>query len=473
MARTDVELVEDDLPPADPPADAGRDGGQGEGRGRRRALLLGAAVVAVLVVVGVVGQSVVAARERARLAALADVPGVVDPFDGPVRAVSTSTDDRLLWPYARTADGWLVAPYVSDEGMASVQAVDPADGEVRWRTDLLTLPDPEHNPAECHPLGSDGQRLACHVTDGYLDDDGDWLDGTARRLVVLDLDDGSVLADLGDDLPAGWSWTRFTVMGDLVVTTGADAAGRHVRATSAAGEVVWETPLPGTERDQWITLTATAEVLAVQTADGVHVLDRTGAVRQTIADEESVVRATLGAAVVVEQLVGDGVVLVEGADSHALTGRWVPLVADDGSADGLVLTSDRTGLRAWSRDGRPRWTAETMRGAATAVVLDGRVTVAVAGDVVTLDAATGREVWRADGLQPEAGIATDGRLVLGLARGKGTTSDTVVAFDLHDGSTAWRATLPHEVDALLPQHGTLTALSMGNVTGGFTVSVLR
>ncbi|MBF0688037.1 MAG: PQQ-binding-like beta-propeller repeat protein [Cellulomonas sp.] len=503
-ARTDVELVEDDDGTTGAPPGGGRQPGGAADHGdddptgasrrtRRRVLVLGAALVAVLLAVGVVGQAVVASRERARIEAVAGLPGVVDAVDGPVHVLRSGADDGFLRASSRTPDGLLVTSTQGEDGAASVRAFDPADGTVAWEVELIApgdvlepLPGGEvvRSGGWCEEYGRDGDLLVCLADNGVSVVGRGTLSQvapTTTRLLVLDAHDGSVVSDLSAAVGEPLSSTSVAVLDDLVVLAGADGSAVHVRAITVDGSVEWETTFPTTTTTaygSYAEVHATTDGVAVVTADALMLLDASGAtVQGHQMTPDSHVRGTVGDAVLVLDLTQDGetTVVVRPDGVRSLPGRWVSLAVDDGSAPGLLLTSDTSGLHAWDLDGDPLWSSEQPANQQDAVLLDGRVIAGYATELFALDAGTGAERWRVGGLLPEATVATDGRHVLAMAPAPGGSAPQVlVALDATSGGVAWRVTLPDEVTALHPVHGVLAAYRVDGSTGdaGPVVTVL-
>lgn len=481
-ARRDVELVEDDEPGTSgaPPPGAGPaargpgdDAADGSHRTRRRAIVLGAAVLAVLVAVGVVGQAVVTSRERARIAALAGVPGVVDLADGPVRVLRTGVTDGIRRATVRTPDGLLVSADEGPDGAESVRAVDPADGRVAWEVELIPpgnalgiLPGGEEvrTRTTCERYGPEPMIVcladngASVVGRGTLDQ----LPPTVTRLLVIDAGDGSVARDLtaavGDPLVS----RSAAVLGDLVVLAGATSTEAHVHAVAADGTVAWRATFPTTTTTAFgarVELGTTSTGVVVTTPDAVRLLDASGATLHEEPLSSGYVRGTSGDAVVVETG-SSSTVVVRPAGVHEVPGRWLAPEVDDGSAPGTLLTADDAGVHAWDADGTALWTADQRVNGRATLVLDGRVVVGYATELIALDAATGEERWRTGGLLPESGLATDVRHVFALApRRGGSGPQELVALDPSDGGVAWRVVLPSEVDALVSVLGVLVAYS--------------
>ena len=488
-ARTDVELVEDDddattapggATPQPPAARASGADDEHSPATRRRALVIGAALLAVLTVVAVVGQSVVASRERTRTAALADVPGLVDAVDGPVRVLRSGPDDGLLRSTDRTPAGLLVGSRGEADGAESVVAVDPADGTVVWRTELLAAGPTVYVPpggqsvptsGQCRPSGQDGALLVCLADDGVALLGRGTLTQVAparTRLVVLDARDGAVVSDLTDAVGEPLVARSVAVVDDLVVLVGAGGPSAYVRAVRADGTVAWQDEFPSTTTTAYgsqVRLDALPGGVAVATRSTLRLLDATGAVQQEVPlRSDDRVRGTAGDAVVVEAP-GEGTVVVRARGVVRVPGRWVQLDVDDGTAPGLLLTADDTGVRAWSPDGTRRWASDVRVAGSRALVLDGRVVLGSGTAVVALDAATGDRSWRTGDVQPRPGLATDGRYVFVLGEG-GDAPTRVVALDAAAGGAAWRVDLPQPVDRLVAVLGVLTAFSFDDLDAG-------
>ena len=489
----EVELVEDDEPdaprtPDDPHATT--PDARAARRRRRRWVVAGAALAAVALVVAVVGQRVVDAGVRARIAAVADQQGAVRPLAGPPSVLWEAGEQDLYGMLdARTADGDLVGVRHSADGPVAVAALDRATGAELWRTELVDGTTRGASPGvdgQVHPWSgrcvaypAREHAVVCLAHDGwsvYDDEGGTEVPPSQVRVVLLDTRDGSVVRDLGDAL--GVVSTRVpstvTVVGDLVVASDLPGDGQaHVRAATVDGAPAWDVAFPvGDEREgAFVTplRDAGTTTVAVVTGDEVRLLDATGAEVGTFDIGDRYV-TTLGTdqLALVEQyerdvggLVRDGdtgltVVRADGTTVQ-VRGDLAYASVDDGSVPGLVLTHERGRLTAWDDDGTELWTSEELVDGRDVMVLDGRVHVESGVRLLALDARTGAELWRS-----EAGsdlTATDGRHLLvvsvGARRGEGRQ---LVAVDPADGSEAWRTPLPDGVDEVMPVLGLLVAI---------------
>jgi outer membrane protein assembly factor BamB len=497
-----VDLVEDDgtahpgsapapepSPSAAPPPHATP---AADRRRRRRTVLMSLLTAVVVLAAALVVHARADARERERLASLVDLPFVAAPLDGPPRVAWTAPEGRLDTLAARVGDV-LVSIRTESHQRGDVVAVDVTDGSERWRVEALAsvardAPDDAEilgfaGTCVAHPVTPDA--VACLATDaaGYTDGEG-WqrLPPTVARLLVLDARDGRVLTDLTDALPRPLPRNLAAAGADLAVWDDADDVLR-VRALTPEGGVAWERTLeaPATEgASAWVG-PLDARTTALLTPQAVHLVGPDGADLRVapLAPTESAQQTPPGRVVIVPSWSAyvrarqgatptpSGVRLVTADSEVDLDGTLVP-ATDDGSVPGLLLTLADTGtLQAWDGDGTRSWTwdldgvASWFRdGRASTTVLDGRVHASGPGLLVTLDARTGRELWRSDALGSQA-VVTDGRLLLGLA--DPTTSDAagpeLVALRRDDGTVAWRAPLPAATEQLFVQGRLLLAVA--------------
>ncbi|ADG72986.1 Pyrrolo-quinoline quinone [Cellulomonas flavigena DSM 20109] len=494
-ARTHVELVDDDV-----------DGGSGDGtdagapgpadppqplRGRRRAITLAAVLVVVLATVAVVGEVRQDARERERLAVLAASRTALAPLDGPPQVLWTSDREEVLWASARTPDGLLVVP--GTQGERVVRALDPATGDVVWERELLpprdTAPAPNEDVAgaSCVGHGAAGDLLACLASDAMTVFDERTTDiryvaPTVVRLVLLDPQDGTVVADLSDAVAGTGTAPAYVALGDLVVVSSVVDDATRVVAVAPDGSVAWRTevppstrPAPGLPGLRRADVLALGDHLVVATAEEMRLLDATGATVRTVplADDESLGgaegttafartgldRVTLmqvGSEVVAR---GEGTKVVRADHVGELPGGRVRADVDDGSDPRLVLTSDAEGLHGWDAEGVRRWSAD-VQVTRSAMVLAGRVHATTRADaLVTFDARTGAELWRRDGLVLDQAPLADGRVLLVRERGADGAALDLVALDVADGEVAWRTPWPEGVDQLQAVFGVIVGLS--------------
>lgn len=493
----DVELVEDDDAGADAPADPGGTrpatsgapdaAGERDTRRRRRAMALGAAVLAVLVAAGVVGQAVVDGRQRARVAAVAAQPMGVGLLTGPpsVRWRTTSEARNVLGDL-RTPQGDLVGVVHGGEGPVAVVARDDATGEELWRSELIDGSTRRALPAgaesfswsgSCAEHPDDAHLTVCLVHDGAdLLVDGEWeaLAPSTVRVVTLDVRDGAVVDELTDDLGISTLPNSFEVVGRLVVATAVTDDAMEVRAVTAEGEPAWDTTVPaggGGEGRMRAFVTALGDLAAIITPTELRLVDAAGRTERSYPLDEQWVGANGDrSALYVEPFPTederdrDGTpvpderdTLVVRADGDvAVTGRATYVTLDDGSVPGLVLTDADGRLTAWDGDGARLWSSDVTTDLSS-VVLDGRVHVRGAGEVVTLDARTGDELWRSDAATTLP--VTDGRHLLAVAAAPSRgVSRELVALDPADGSELWRSPLPDTTEEVVGHLGLLVAI---------------
>ncbi|MBD7918692.1 PQQ-binding-like beta-propeller repeat protein [Cellulomonas sp. Sa3CUA2] len=505
-ARMHVELVEDDGTQDGPlPAVAPGSTPDGQGvvdvharhlapRARRRVLAATATVVVALVAVGVVGQVREAARDRARLAVVATLPQALAPLDGPPEVLWTATNDDVLWATARTPDGLLVGTRAGDDGGDTAQATDPVTGEVVWERELLPASaappdargDTRTRGGSCLTHGTDGEGLVCfaHNARSVFGAAVQHRAPTVTRLLLLDPDDGAVVADLSDAVDDTGIFPTFVVLDDLAVVGSVVDDDAHVVAVAPDGTVAWRATFPAVTSPASalprygprVQVMLLGDDLLVSTAGELRILDATGTVLRSFpVGPDELLSGTSGASALTspgsEQLVftrigtrtvatGARTRLVRADRVGGLAGRWVPTGVDDGSADGLLLTVDGAGLHGWDSDGTWRWTAPRVpTSVGSAHVLAERVHVVVGSNLVTYDARTGAELWRSGGLTGQEPPLTDGRRLLVRAAGADGRGTDLVALDAADGSVAWRTAFPPRVELLHATFGALVGVT--------------
>lgn len=446
--------------------------------GRRRWWWL---TVPVVVVVALAVAQVVADRgERDALADLGRLPGVVDPLDGPVQ-VAWDVDPRTRLDGAVRVGPVLVADHVTDDLAVSLEGRDVATGAPLWSHEVVAarpgLGEPAYaDPVACAVVPDDDAQVVCLVPDSVWtvdDDEQTVVPPTVTRLLVLDAADGTVRVDREAPLWAQW----MAPSGDDVLLVGVDAGAMVVSAQDLRdGSTRWRTTID--QRVDVLPVRAAAAaalidpqtlavdrgdgVVLVATADGEHLRTVVHTLEAGLTGQLSTRTVTtsriLGAALVS----GDGGTVVASADATVtVEGTVTPVVVDDGSVPGLLLTRTPR-LQAWdAADGTPRW-GTTMVDAQDATVLDGRVHVGTSTAVVTLDGVTGDELWRFSRPTASGSPVTDGRYLYVTAhRGdRHRAPYDLVALHLADGSEVWRAPLP---DRTWPQSvaGLLVATSLG------------
>ncbi|MFC8190160.1 PQQ-binding-like beta-propeller repeat protein [Cellulomonas sp. NPDC057328] len=430
-------------------------------------------------------QAVVDARERARLEHVREIPGAVVP---------PPAELRVLWSAAvpppgadgrhdpRTFAGLRTHP----DGATDVAAVDAATGAEHWVLPLV--PPPAERGAEVFRVGSrcaaaDGDRLVCLGSDVTLPrpDGGVGADvgvATVSRVVVVDAGSGDVEADLSARSAGGVHAHAFALTDDRVVLVGLDADGtsRAWALDLASGRQVWDVALPAVQETS--TLLVGADTPWTLPDGTVAVADRDGAVVLLDPADGHVLRGPLrgtSAVVVTPRLDGRAELAVpRGEDVDVLRadgdvrvpGRLLEVTADDGSLPDLLLSHGGGRVHAVDAGtGEVRWTTEALLPNGVAV-LDGRVHVATAGELATLDGGTGARLWARDRASRvwSNGPVTDGTLLYEpRLAGGGADRPGLVAVDPADGTERADVLLPRDVWSAAPWAGRLVALTTDGV----------
>ncbi|MCC2313448.1 outer membrane protein assembly factor BamB family protein [Cellulomonas xiejunii] len=453
-----VELDDDAGPPA--PQDR-------PGPARRR---WGLALTVALVLALVVAQLVADVRERARLAALDDVPGVLDPLPGPPDVAWRLHGDAT--GTVQVVGSQLLESRIAPDGSMSLAARDVATGAEHWTAPLLEAPDAAL-PAtvaryglQCATGPGLPGRVACLVHDATAartPDGGPAAAATASsapatsaRLEVVDVESGDVVAEY----PAGADATgagaavaaAVGVTDDALVLAAPLDDGTSVRALDpTTGAQRWRVRADTGFGGGWLRWGAEARVLPVGD-DAVGILGA-GVVLLDTADGSAL--ATAGTLATVTGTRQDGSALVVASEGYTrlvghdgdvrLEGTAVQVTVDDGSVPDLALTT-AGGLRAWDAvTGEERWRADVP--AQEALVVGTVVHVHDGFRVTTLDGRTGEVLWEAtapDLLDEDAvvtGLATDGSRVLVVASSVATSRARLVALDAAAGTEAWQTDL--------------------------------
>jgi len=494
-----VELV-DDEPPAEPERDP-----VSEWLGRVVAAALRAArrawrrpavrwptvgVAAALVVTLVTVPVVDGVRERARLAALAQVPGVLRPLSPGLRLLySAAGGDQDA---AAIRDGFVLGDLLvglihQSPGDWTAAGLDPGTGARRWATTLGNQVQWGGAAPQCFPTGT---VVACLVTGPFSGPAA----GTTTTLWVLDAADGHVVrtATYGDHVRAAAAG-GLVVVGRQVSTTG---------GTQGPWTVTWrvmgEDPVTGDARWTWTSppLRVAAEddpsdplqlagdygfellPVAAPGAPPDDVALRVGADTWLFGpDGHARAHVARPGGWTLEETRGGGIVrlprvstvvrptrelLLDDGTWRALEGTPLPMTVDDGSAPDLVFVTDVSTLTAVDRHtGAVHWQAPIDRRvigplfSLSAMVLGSRLYTDTQ-DLQAYDASTGALLWHA----PLAGgpLSTDGTVAVVQSTDEEGFPQGVKAYRLADGREIWSSA----VTPLLPSAGPrLTSITFG------------
>ncbi|MBD7918693.1 hypothetical protein H9657_10450 [Cellulomonas sp. Sa3CUA2] len=482
--RVEVVLEGGDADTAAPPSDA-----RSTAR-RRRWWWLAVPLAAVLALVA--GQVVTDRRERAALTALAEVRGVLAPLDDEVE-VAWEVDEGTRLEGAARVGSVLAATRATADHTVVLEGRDVATGARLWARDVVGprprwTPDAEADPVPCTALPDRPGEVVCLVPDGGGDVvDGAWatIAPTTTRLLVLDAADGTVQVER--EVPATVQW--LTPSGDDVLLVGTVDGTTHVRSQHLLdGTERWHVTVGAGADDLPFTpgaATSTlldARTLAVDHGNAVTLVSTDGKVLRTVGTQpgtgltgrRTTTRVELSTALAAAVIGSESSSAVVSATAEVpLDGSVLPVVVDDGSVPGLVLTRTPR-LQAWDASaGSPRWDADVVD-AQDATILQGRVHVGTSAWLVTYDGATGDELWRWSRPTGTGPLLTDGRhlYVLGSRDGRHSGPYDVVALHVADGTEAWRTPLAART-WLLTLDGLLLAQTFDETSQVETYRVLR
>ncbi|GCD21444.1 hypothetical protein CTKZ_30060 [Cellulomonas algicola] len=440
---------------------------------RRGVLLVGAAVAAVVLVLG--GVQVVLDRRAAAVdARIAALPGASADVGTALTTLWQLPPD-LLWYPLLTRGTVGIGPAVLDDGAHAVVARDLRTGRVAWSvpigpparvpeggwTGSITcapppagLADPNHVP----------DVLVCHTSDVRPDmPDEPGTAGTApaseawSRVVAVDLRAHSVRSSV--DVARTHA---AAVLGD-VVALGLLDGERHVEVVAvdtATGIERWRyrdpQPLPEYAEDSsWVSLNAAGGHVVVYGPDGeAYALAPDGTRVDGVRAENGWLDARWLA---VPARDGTKRVLRPGEPDLVVRGTLAPRTLGDGSAPGLEVST--IGSRAWGWDaatGAQRWESDVALSSPleqTVAVVDGRVHTTATSGVRTLDARTGELLWSYD--VPEgvvrSGVMCDGPHVTFLTSAGSDQGDlALVVLDRRTGGLVRRMPLPPDVSWAYP-----------------------
>lgn len=427
-------------------------------------------VAAGLVVVIVVTQAALWARERSRIALLQTLPGVLKPVDASFKE-QWSLDglgSLRFMASAAMVDGRLVGPNVSSNGTQTIQAIDPATGATAWSTTVAgpdpALVDPSSadaptcavaQPDDPASTTASGATYVCLVLAGITppsDTASLTLPATAR-IAVIDPVSGTLVANR-EVAPS----SALAVDGGVayIGQLTADGHGVVTATDPRTGAVRWtfttSAPLLSASGEPLqVHLSALGgRVLVASSAGPAWLLSSDGEVQREIAEGGGAtlvaprtgmlaVQTTSGPRPAATLLETGGAGTVA-PTSEPITGDLVSPTVDDGSSPGLVFTGGEY-LTAWdAASGEERWSILDSS-ASNIVLLDGRLYQTTIVGLRALDASTGALLWQKRVALPShyPTILSDGRsiVVLELA-----PVSHMVAFDPIDGSRMWADALP-------------------------------
>lgn len=472
-----VELVDDG-----PASDAGGDRSapaahRGQGALRR---WWPVAVLAAVALVGAAGVAQLLAdrAEHGRIAALASVPHILRPLDGPQGVRWTAPIEGSV-EYAPAGHEWVldgrvvVAGGSRDEGVQLV-ARDPADGSAEWRRTLVV-------PGRSADLAG-GVFVGCVAPDR---DPGD-------ALLVCNLVRDTGLLDPGDARRPAQLVVIEGATGDIVRTRTSDpdlfleALGADVvlaQPDAAAGATVTrEDPVTGDVR--WSTVIPPPLVPAagpqMYVTDGRPVVVRTDRTSVLDPDDGSVATEVVPGAVL--RRAGDrwlaqryeagpsaGTTLAVLDDDGLLVRRLDVLMprlsVDDGSVPDVVV-AQQLGLTLYGTDivtGEQLWHLPAAGTGSNAVLVDGQVAVAARSELRAVDVRTGARTWTTRTGDLQDGVATDGRTLVVVEEDGAGPGRLVAGYDLADGRRLWAEPVPAGLTHLRAVGGYLLADVPGGV----------
>jgi hypothetical protein len=485
----DVELVDG---PLDDAAAAGGEAAQRPARRRRWWLVPAAAAVVVLALVAY--QGVTDARQRAALAALADVPGVLEPIDPdlPIRwELNGPTTEAVS--YGVMADGASTNLVIDPDGSQRVVAVDLGSGAERWSVPVLGPNAPlaaaradgnGTSSGYCMPVGADREEptsIACVVSDGFQTYGEDYVEVPATQsfVRVLDVHDGHTIAQW----PAEHAGIGVSEGRVVVARWAGDDAIEVSAYEPPSDDPVWtrqlEIPTVATYRDDRPSIQGVGGAVEVSTGSWSARLDENGEplAQQPRRDDTGgtwLVQAPNSDRLVSVSYSNDGTTSTQllkpdGSVEHVLSGDLVYTSVDDGSVPNLLLTMPSPssdggvgggdeevplgGLRGSDvRTGRTLWTADISTSGYGALVLLGRVYVLAGLGIDVLDGRTGKVLWTIEAPKglTYGTIMTDGRHLLAVRNPSEVGASWIDAFDLTGADLAWSAVVPAGLSEVRP-----------------------
>ncbi|WP_456788069.1 outer membrane protein assembly factor BamB family protein [Cellulomonas sp. P5_C5] len=407
--------------------------------------------VAVVVVLGVVATGLVlSARDRAFVARIAAVPGLVRPLSAAPEPL-WETRGSTLPGTVLAADGALVV-LAEGERAWTVTSHDATSGAQRWAVDVAPVSSSgfEATAAVCPPLRGDaGDLVVClvrHPRVLYSDDAS--IQELPRVMVVpLSAQDGE---RLGDWEVRGELVAFDRVEDDLVIGT-LDDEGRMIvqRRDARTGDVVWSIVTPVVMNAPAITVAAAMRVLpplVVLDGGATIVLDvEDGSTLMTGPRFGGLQVAALGDRFATWSPADGGRVHdVDGTALFGVQGLPAQLSADDGSERGTIIVDEGPQVAAVdATTGAQKWRTPSQLD--PRLLVSDRLVVSGADRYGVLDASDGSMLW--DVVTGEVltwDPVSDGTLVLG----PGTSPDgrpELWGRGLEDGVRYWSVPLPEGV----------------------------
>ena len=407
-------------------------------------------VAAVVVLVVVVTGVVAAAQDRAFVARIAAVPGLVRPLDAAPEPL-WDTHAALLPGTVLAADGALVV-LAEGEQTWTVTSHDAVSGAQRWSVDVAAVSGAgfEATAAVCPPMRGDvGDLVVCLVRHPPVlySDDASIQEPPRVSVVPLSAQDGE---RLGDWEVRGTLVAFDRVEDDLLVGT-LDADGRMTvqRRDARTGDVVWSVVTPVVMNDPVISVAATMRVL-----DPLIVLEGGATIVLDVADGSTLMTGGRFGGLQVAALGdrfatwspahGGRVHDVDGTGLFEVRGLPAQLSADDGSQPGTIVVDEGpqvAGVDATT--GAQQWRTPTQLD--PRLLVSDRLVVAGADSYGVLDVTDGSMMWDVDtGEVLTWNPVSDGTLVLG----PGTSPDgrpELWGLGLQDGVRYWSVPLPEGV----------------------------
>jgi len=436
----DVVLVEGDQPPTD-------DDAPGRPRSRRRWWAVGLATA--LVVGGAVAvqhRSDAAADERA--ARLAQVPGVIAPADGSLRALWRLEQPEAAVTYGGAADGVLLGGTSSGDGF-DLHGVDAATGDVLWRTPV-DVPVDETLWSWCDPVrAADGSELAV-CTAGP--------DAPAASIALSSRTVWTVAPRTGEILTSRRVRGDSTVLvtaDQLVVAESPDTGVWRVQSLDpSSGDPRWTftPPIPRTRADfsqPQLLDEGTGNVL-VSLGGHLWLLDNAGKplVDRTTTDGTWWVALRTGTSLGRSFSSGgaDGIALLPDHSTVTISEQPVYVFPDDGTAPDALFTLDTRADGTWlvgrsAATGAQQWTIR--ENALTSLLVEGTLYIGTSDSIIALDPGSGDVRWRRDVGHAVDQMSTDGDDLVVVA-----PPTTVAAYSRHDGHPSWSTDLADELREL-------------------------